>query len=125
VIGATQEERGFDTVVTAGAAFELLRDAAELVPGVSELVLDEFSAGLRPGTPDNLPAIGPSSVPGLHWAVGHRRGGILLAPVTADLVLAGLLDGQAGSSGQGVAPQRFERDELAERSASRAAGSPA
>jgi glycine oxidase len=125
VIGATQEERGFDTTVTAGAAFELLRDAAELVPGVSELVLDEFSAGLRPGTPDNLPAIGPSSVPGLHWAVGHRRGGILLAPVTADLVLAGLLDGQAGSSGQGVAPQRFERDELAERSASRAAGSPA
>ncbi len=50
VIGATSEERGFDTTVTAGAAFELLRDASELVPGVSELVLDEFSAGLRPAT---------------------------------------------------------------------------
>ena len=58
VIGATSEERGFDTTVTAGAAFELLRDASELVPGVSEWVLDEFAAGLRPGTPDNLPAIG-------------------------------------------------------------------
>lgn len=94
VIGATSEERGFDTTVTAGAAFELLRDAGELVPGVSELVLDEFSAGLRPGTPDNLPAIGPCEVPGLHWAVGHRRGGILLAPVTAELVV-GWLTGEA------------------------------
>ena len=60
VIGATVDERGFDTTVTAGAAFELLRDASELVPGISEWVLDEFAAGLRPGTPDNLPAIGAS-----------------------------------------------------------------
>jgi glycine oxidase len=93
VLGATSEERGFDTTVTAGAAFELLRDAAELVPGISELVIDEFAAGLRPGTPDNLPAIGPGSVEGLYWATGHRRGGILLAPVTAEL-LAGALAGE-------------------------------
>ena len=93
VLGATSEERGFDTTVTAGAAFELLRDAAELVPGMSELVIDEFAAGLRPGTPDNLPAIGPGSVQGLHWATGHRRSGILLAPVTAELV-AGALAGE-------------------------------
>jgi glycine oxidase len=91
VIGATVEERGFDTTVTAGAAFELLRDAGELVPGVSELVLDEFAAGLRPGTADNLPVIGPGTLPGLHWAVGHGRSGILLAPVTAELVVGGLL----------------------------------
>ena len=64
VIGATSEERGFDVTVTAGAAFELLRDASELVPGVSEWVLDEFAAGLRPGTPDNLPAIGPGALGG-------------------------------------------------------------
>lgn len=92
VIGATSEERGFDTTVTAGAMFELLRDAGELVPGISELVLDEFGAGLRPGTPDNLPAIGPGTVDGLYWATGHRRNGILLAPVTAELV-AGMLAG--------------------------------
>jgi glycine oxidase len=91
VIGATSEERGFDTTVTAGAAYELLRDASELVPGISELVIDEFSAGLRPGTPDNLPVIGPSVVEGLHYGAGHRRGGILLAPVTADMVCRGLL----------------------------------
>ena len=85
VLGATVEERGFDTTVTAGAVFELLRDASELVPGVSELVLDELSAGLRPGTPDNLPVIGPGAVAGLHWATGHYRNGILLAPITGEL----------------------------------------
>jgi glycine oxidase len=108
VIGATQEERGFDTTVTAGAAFELLRDAAELVPGVLELVVDEFSAGLRPGTPDNLPVIGPGSVPGLHWAVGHRRGGILLAPVTAQLVLAGILGESRDPLAAAFAADRFQ-----------------
>jgi glycine oxidase len=107
VLGATSEERGFDTTVTAGAAFELLRDATELVPGVSELVLDEFAAGLRPGTPDNLPVIGRGSVEGLHWATGHRRGGILLAPVTAELV-AGALAGEAlPDEAAAFAPDRF------------------
>jgi glycine oxidase len=107
VIGATSEERGFDTTVTAGAAFALLREAGELVPGVSELVIDEFTAGLRPGTPDNLPAIGPGSVQGLVWAVGHRRGGILLAPVTAALV-TGLLAGEpADPMLEPVSPERF------------------
>jgi glycine oxidase len=108
VIGATSEERGFDTTVTAGAAFELLRDATELVPGVSELVLDEFSAGLRPATPDNLPAIGRGAVEGLHWAVGHRRGGILLAPVTAEMVCSSLLGEDAGPLAAAFAPARFE-----------------
>jgi glycine oxidase len=96
VIGATSEERGFDQTVTAGAVFELLRDASELVPGVSELVVDELTAGLRPATPDNLPAIGPApDVDGLWWAVGHRRGGILLSPVTAQLIVDGIAGGSA------------------------------
>ncbi|MDQ2897232.1 MAG: FAD-dependent oxidoreductase, partial [Actinomycetota bacterium] len=113
VIGATSEERGFDTTVTAGGVFELLRDASELVPGVSELVLDECAAGLRPGTSDNLPVLGPADVPGLHWAAGHGRGGILLAPITAELVCAGLCDADASSEAlQGLdatpfAPRRF------------------
>jgi glycine oxidase len=107
VIGATSEERGFDTTVTAGAAFALLREAGELVPGVSELVIDEFTAGLRPGTPDNLPAIGPGSVDGLVWAVGHRRGGILLAPVTAELVVGLLLGDAPDAALDSVAPARF------------------
>ncbi|MEA2214123.1 MAG: glycine oxidase [Solirubrobacteraceae bacterium] len=107
VIGATSEERGFDTTVTAGAAFALLREASELVPGISELVLDEFSAGLRPGTADNLPVIGPSATPGLHWATGHGRGGVLLAPVTAEIILAGLLGDRVAPGRSPFSPARF------------------
>jgi len=95
VLGATMEERGFDTSVTAGGLYELLRDAAELVPGVHELIVEEMLAGLRPATPDNAPVLGRSdAVDGLVWATGHHRNGILLTPVSADLV-AGALDGEA------------------------------
>jgi glycine oxidase len=68
--------------------YELLRDVGEIVPGVFELEIEELSAGLRPATPDNLPAIGPGALEGLVWAAGHFRNGILLTPVTADLVAA-------------------------------------
>jgi glycine oxidase len=86
VLGATMEERGFDCSVTAGGLYELLRDAGELVPGVHELIVEETSAGLRPATPDNAPALGPGELEGLVWATGHHRNGILLAPVTAEIV---------------------------------------
>jgi glycine oxidase len=109
VIGGTMEERGFDTTVTAGAVFELLRDAIELVPGVSELVIDECSAGLRPGTPDNLPVIGRSDVEGLYWATGHRRGGVLLAPITAQLVTGALAGEPMSDLAAPFAPGRFAR----------------
>jgi len=93
VLGGTVEERGFDQAPTAGATYELLRQASELVPGVSELEIEELCVGLRPGTPDNLPVIGHGALPGLVWASGHYRNGILLAPLTAELV-AGLLAGE-------------------------------
>jgi glycine oxidase len=105
VLGATMEERGFDTTVTAGGALELLRNAFELLPSVTELVIDELSAGLRPATPDNAPAIGPGGVPGLHWAVGHYRHGILLTPITAELV-AGALAGERAVPDE-FSPARF------------------
>jgi len=110
VIGATSEERGFDTTVTAGAAFELLRDASELVPGVSELVIDELSAGLRPGTPDNLPLIGAGAIAGLLWATGHRRGGVLLAPITAELIVAELCGDKPCELAAAFSPSRLQRD---------------
>jgi glycine oxidase len=86
VLGATVEERGWDTAPTSGATLELIRDLAEVVPGVLELEIEELGAGLRPGTPDNLPIIG--SAGGVVWATGHYRSGILLADVTAEAVLA-------------------------------------
>jgi glycine oxidase len=109
VLGATTEERGFDTTVTAGGAFELLRAASEVVPGVSELVIDELSAGLRPATPDNAPAIGPGAVPGLHWAVGHYRNGILLAPITAQIIAEALTGGDPPAIAAPFGPDRFAR----------------
>jgi glycine oxidase len=86
VLGATMEERGWNTTPTAGGVYELLRDLSEIVPGVLELDIEELIAGLRPATPDNLPAIGPGALEGLVWATGHFRNGILLTPVTAVLV---------------------------------------
>jgi glycine oxidase len=86
VVGATVEELGFDTTVRAGAVRELLRDARAVVPGVDELELVEAIAALRPGSPDNLPIIGLTALDGLVVATGHHRNGVLLTPVTADLV---------------------------------------
>ncbi|MEU0571165.1 FAD-dependent oxidoreductase [Nonomuraea sp. NPDC005983] len=102
VVGATQEELGFDRRVTAGGVYELLRDARELVPGVTELEVAEMVAGLRPGTPDNVPLIGPSATPGLHLATGHHRGGVLLAPLTA-----AMLQGEESELAQLCSPLRY------------------
>ena len=90
IVGATQEERGFDTVVTAGGVHELLREAYRVLPDVAEMELAGTIAGLRPGTPDNLPIIGRGAVDGLVLATGHFRNGILLAPLTAEAVAATL-----------------------------------
>jgi len=94
VVGATQEELGADTTVTAGGVWELLRDARLLVPGITELELAEAVAGLRPGTPDNAPVLGPAALPGLVLATGHFRGGVLLAPVTAEVIAEYLATGR-------------------------------
>ena len=83
VIGATSEERGFDTTVDAGAIHRLLEAAWEVLPDVWELEFERALAGLRPGTADNRPLIGPAAVEGLVLATGHYRNGILLAPITA------------------------------------------
>jgi len=85
VLGATVEDRGFDTTVTAGGLYALLRDATELVPGVSELVVEEVSAGLRPGSPENVPLV--ESHGRVVVATGHFRNGVLLAPLTAQRVV--------------------------------------
>jgi glycine oxidase len=107
VVGATQEELGADTAVTAGGVWELLRDARTLVPGITELELTDVMAGLRPGTPDNAPVLGPSELPGLVLATGHFRAGVLLAPVTADTVSAYLRTGTADPIWRAFGPGRF------------------
>jgi glycine oxidase len=99
VLGATMEERGFEPYATAGGVYELLRDAHELVPGVSELYIEELGVGYRPSTPDNAPVVGPGALEGLTWATGHHRNGILLAPLTAELVMASLAGRRPAAGG--------------------------
>jgi glycine oxidase len=107
VVGATVEERGFDTRVTAGAVHGLLRAAAELLPDVAELELVETVAGLRPGSPDNAPLLGPAGPEGLIVATGHYRNGILLAPVTADAIAELLATGRRPEAIAPFSPDRF------------------
>ncbi|MFJ7907821.1 glycine oxidase ThiO [Kitasatospora sp. NPDC096204] len=110
VVGATTEEQGYDTTVTAGGVYELLRDAHDLVPGITELPLLETSAGLRPGSPDNAPLLGPTSLPGLVAATGHHRNGVLLTPVTADLVSEYLATGEVPELARPFTSLRFSPD---------------
>jgi glycine oxidase len=107
VVGATSEELGWDTTVTAGGVYELLRDAHELVPGITELPLTETRAGLRPGSPDNAPLLGPTALPGLHMATGHHRNGVLLTPVTGDVMAAVLVTGELPDEARPFTPRRF------------------
>ncbi|SFY50566.1 glycine oxidase ThiO [Streptomyces sp. F-1] len=107
VVGATSEELGWDTTVTAGGVYELLRDAHELVPGITELPLTETRAGLRPGSPDNAPLLGPSGLDGLLLATGHHRNGVLLTPVTGDVMGQLLADGELPQEARPFTPQRF------------------
>lgn len=107
VVGATSEEMGWDTTVTAGGVYELLRDAHELVPGITELPLTETRAGLRPASPDNAPLLGPTALPGLHLATGHHRNGVLLTPVTGDVMDHVLTTGELPAVGRPFTPARF------------------
>ncbi|HEV2921109.1 MAG TPA: FAD-dependent oxidoreductase, partial [Actinomycetota bacterium] len=107
VVGATVEEQGFDTTVTAGAVHDLLRAALELLPDAAELELAETVVGLRPGSPDNAPMLGPAGPEGLVVATGHYRNGILLTPVTADAVAELLATGQVPELIAPFGPGRF------------------
>ena len=110
VVGATMEERGEDVSVPLGGLVDLLDDARRVVPALDEYAVVETTSGLRPGSPDNGPLVGPTAVRGLIMATGHFRNGILLAPLTADEV-AGLLTGSGDAPGHGpfasFRPDRF------------------
>jgi glycine oxidase len=106
VLGASSEEAGFDVRPRAGAVYELLRDAQTLVPELSEVEFVEVSTGLRPGSPDNAPLLGPGALPGLVLATGHYRNGILLAPVTGDEIATLVVDGHVTPAIAAFDPRR-------------------
>ncbi len=106
LIGATEEEQGFDTIPTAGGALDLLRFAFEVLPGVLDLNLTEIDVGLRPTLRDHLPVLGPTTTDGIFIASGHYRGGILLAPVTAYWMAEIMTNGRVPGK---LEPFSFER----------------
>jgi glycine oxidase len=86
IVGATMEEAGYDKSVEPDVIRNLLQRGAQLVPKIRNAPLVESWAGLRPATRTGLPLIGPTKIPGYYVAVGHLRNGILLAPLTAQLL---------------------------------------
>ncbi len=106
IVGATSEEMGFDTRLTAGGVFELLRGAWAAVPGVYELPLLETWTGLRPGSRDNAPILGKTPIENLIYATGHYRNGILLTPITA-YEIAKLI--RTGETSETIAPFQLDR----------------
>ncbi|MBN8866707.1 MAG: glycine oxidase ThiO [Solirubrobacterales bacterium] len=112
IIGATVEEMGFDRRVTGGGVHELLREAYRLLPDVAEMEFVEATAGLRPGTPDNVPVIGETAIDGLFLATGHYRNGILLAPLTARAIRGLVIGDQTGEQVEAARPDRFEQEVL-------------
>ena len=108
LVGATVEEAGFDECATVAGVRDLLDAACELVPQAWQAGFLGARVGLRPGTPDDLPIVGSSShVPGLIYATGHYRNGVLLAPLTAKLVSDLVLDGRRDAALAITSPDRF------------------
>ncbi len=107
IVGATQEERGPDLTVTAGAVHDLLHDAMSVLPVTSELILAETCSGLRPGTPDNGPIVGEAGPGGLLLATGHYRNGILMSAATADAAVACLTGRAPAPEWEPFGPGRF------------------
>src|SRR5579862_9336099 len=114
IVGASAEEMGFDTTTTAGHIKELLENAWEVVPSVYDLAIEEVSAGLRPGSRDNEPIIGPTEIAGLHFATGHFRSGILFAPATAYGLAEYFTTGIMPESLIHFQPSRFNKQHISE-----------
>ena len=110
LVGATVEEAGFDERTTVAGVRDLIEAAAELVPHVSNASFQRAKVGLRPGSPDGLPIIGASAVlPNVMYATGHYRNGVLLAPLTAELVADAMLENTIDPLLELTKPQRFGR----------------
>ena len=107
LVGATSEEKGFEKDVTGGGLYHLLEGALELVPGIRELTVQNLAVGLRPGTRDNAPLLGPSGTPGVVYATGHYRHGILLTPVTAQEITTYVESGTVSDWLEPFLPTRF------------------
>ena len=109
VVGATNEDAGFDQTNTPAGLGRLLMDAQEISSHVGAYPILETWTGLRPATPDGLPILGQSAISGVYYATGHYRNGVLLAPITAEIVADLIEGGEPSLSIDAYRPARFEK----------------
>ena len=108
LVGATVEEAGFDERATVAGVHDLLGAACDIAPKAWQASFQGVRVGLRPATPDELPIVGRSRVvPGLIYATGHYRNGVLLAPLTAELVANLILEDRNDPAANSMSPARF------------------
>jgi glycine oxidase len=108
LVGATAEDAGFDEIATVGGVNDLVVALTELLPAARDAHLRGVRVGLRPALPDDLPAIGPlAGAPRVTVATGHYRNGVLLAPVTAEIVARSILDGEIDEAVRDFSPDRL------------------
>ena len=108
IVGSTMEEAGFDKTPRAGPIARLLRAAQHLCPALDDSTIRDFWAGLRPASPDGLPLLGPTALDGYWAALGHFRNGILLAPITAQVISSWIVSGQSSFPVDALLARRFE-----------------
>jgi glycine oxidase len=107
IVGATEENVGFDRSNTPAGISQLLNEAQQISSHVGAYPILEMWSGLRPATPDQLPIIGPSSIPGVLYATGHYRNGVLLAPITASIIAELVEKGTTSTAIDSFLPSRF------------------
>jgi glycine oxidase len=108
LVGATVEDVGFDKRTDPATLQRFHRAALTLLPGLKNARILEDWAGLRPGTPDGLPILGATDIPGYYVATGHFRDGILLAPITAQIMADAITGGKLGFDLAPFSPARFD-----------------
>lgn len=108
VVGATNEDAGFDMSNTPAGLGRLLSEAQQISSHTGNYPIREIWTGLRPATPDGLPILGPSAIPGVCYATGHYRNGVLLAPVTASIISELVENGRTTQSIEPYSPSRFQ-----------------
>ena len=111
IAGSTLEEAGYEKRVTPSGLRQILSTAIDLAPSLADAEIIETWSGLRPGTPDNLPILGPVDLEGLFIATGHYRNGVLLAPATARLTAEWLTTRKTSLDISAFSPLRFAAEE--------------
>ena len=106
--GSTEERVGFERGITFGGMAEVIHRARRIAPALTNATVQDHWSSFRPGTPDGLPLVGETHVERLLLASGHYRNGILLAPVTAELVAEAIADEPSSREAQALSPRRFE-----------------